>query len=154
MELKLIDPRLKTFEPETVLSAGYDLRCCEDDEVIILPGQTVKVHTGIAVHMGATHLPYSPSELLTYCALIMPRSSLGCRGIKPKNVPGLIDADYQGEIMLCMTNESEEFVTIQPMDRIAQLVFMLALQPRFMKVTHFSTDTDRGVNGFGSTGVN
>ena len=152
MELMVLDPRLNTFEPSTDLSAGYDLRCCEDEDVIILPGQTVKVHTGIAVHMGKAH--YAHDDGLKYCAVIMPRSSLGCRGVKPKNVPGLIDADYQGEIMLCMTNESEEFVTIQPMDRIAQLVFMLALQPRFMKVTHFSTDTDRGVNGFGSTGVN
>lgn len=153
MEIMFLDSRLKTFEPETELSAGYDLRCCENEEVIILPGQTVKVHTGIAVHMGESydHLPSNRSE---YCAVIMPRSSLGCRGIKPKNAPGLIDADYQGEIMLCMTNESEEFVTIQPMDRIAQLVFMIALRPRFMSVTNFSTDTNRGINGLGSTGVN
>jgi dUTP pyrophosphatase len=160
MELKLLDSRLNEFQPATDLAAGYDLRCCENEEVVILPGQTVKVKTGIAVHMGADANSFMFGnqmipELypdLVYCAVIMPRSGLGCKGIRPRNVPGLIDADYQGEVMLCMHNESDDFVTIQPMDRIAQLVFMLALHPQFMKVTQFSTDTSRGANGFGSTG--
>ena len=82
----------------------------------------------------------------------MPRSGLGCKGLRPRNVPGLIDADYQGEIILCMYNEADDFITIQPMDRIAQLVFMLSIQPKFMVVTNFSNETDRGVGGFGSTG--
>ena len=155
MELKILNKNLPPFEPATELSAGYDLRCCEDEEVVILPGQTVKVKTGVSVHMGG---PTENNEMeaghhIHYCAVIMPRSSLGCKGIRPRNVPGLIDADYQGEIILCMHNEAEDFVTIQPMDRIAQLVFMLALHPSFMNVTHFSSDTVRGANGFGSTGT-
>lgn len=155
MELKLLDPRLKDFAPATELSAGYDLRCCEEEEVVILPGQTVVVSTGVAIHMGRTINPkYIDEHPVVLTAVIMPRSSLGCKGIKPRNTPGLIDADYQGEIKVCLINESEEFVAIKPMDRIAQLVFMLALHPKFMKVTHFSNETTRGEGGFGSTGVN
>lgn len=155
MELKLLDKRLKDFKPATELSAGYDLRCCEDEEVVILPGQTIKIKTGVSIHMGG---PTENNEMdsghkIHFCAVIMPRSSLGCKGLKPRNVPGLIDADYQGEVVLCMYNDSEDFVTIQPMDRIAQLVFMLALHPNFMTVTNFSNETVRGENGFGSTGV-
>ena len=155
MEIKLLDPRLKDFQPETELSAGYDLRCCEDEEVVILPGQTVKIKTGIAVHMGEL-MDHTTVEghTLVPSAVIMPRSSLGCKGIKPRNTPGLIDADYQGEIIVCMINESEEFIVIKPLDRIAQLVFTLAIHPNFMFVTHFSTETLRGDGGFGSTGVN
>jgi dUTP pyrophosphatase len=162
MEIKLLDKRLGQIAPATELSAGYDLRCCEDEEVVILPGQTVKIKTGIAVHMGHdanrfifgnTMVPEVYPDLV-YSAVIMPRSGLGCRGIRPRNVPGLIDADYQGEILLCMHNDSDDFVTIQPMDRIAQLVFMLALHPKFTVVEEFSNDSIRGSNGFGSTGVN
>lgn len=151
MEIKFLDPRLKEFAPSTNLSAGYDLRCCENEEVVILPGQTVRVKTGISVYMGPTGGGFMDDT--NHYAVIMPRSGLGCKGLRPRNVPGLIDADYQGEIILCMYNEGEDFVTIQPMDRIAQLVFMLSIQPNFMKVTHFSTETDRGTNGFGSTGA-
>lgn len=155
MELKILNPKLPEFKPETELSAGYDLRCCEDEEVVILPGQTVKVKTGVAVHMGGIteDNTMEMGHRFHFCAVIMPRSSLGCKGLRPRNVPGLIDADYQGEIILCMHNESDDFVTIRPMDRIAQLVFMLALHPQFMTVTNFSSDTVRGINGFGSTGV-
>lgn len=155
MELKLLDTRLKSFEPATELSAGYDLRCCEEDEVVILPGQTVRIKTGISVHMGSPVDENISTEghAVNFCAVIMPRSGLGCKGIRPRNTPGLIDADYQGEVILCMINDSEDFVTIQPMDRIAQLVFMFSIHPKFMHVTHFSDDSDRGVNGFGSTGV-
>lgn len=148
MEIRFLDSRLKDFAPSTELSAGYDLRCCEDEEVVILPGQTVKVKTGISVYMGTNAQPN-----LNFCGVIMPRSGLGCKGLRPRNVPGLIDADYQGEIILCMYNEGEDFVTVQPMDRIAQLVFMFSLQPNFMHVTHFSSETERGHNGFGSTGA-
>lgn len=154
MELKILNPKLPEFKPATELSAGYDLRCCEDEEVIIIPGQTVNIRTGVSVHMGAA--PYALTDThrnLVFCAVIMPRSSLGCKGLRPRNVPGLVDADYQGEIILCMYNEGEEFVVIKPMDRIAQLVFMLAIHPNFMKVTNFSNETSRGENGFGSTGV-
>lgn len=156
MEIKFLDYRLKEFEPSTELASGYDLRCCEDEDVIILPGQTVKVKTGISVFMSSPVEEHrmGSGHTINFCAVIMPRSSLGCKGLRPRNVPGLIDADYQGEIILCMYNEGEEFVVIKPMDRIAQLVFMLSLHPSFMQVTHFSTETDRGHDGFGSTGTN
>jgi dUTP pyrophosphatase len=155
MEIKLLDKRLGQFAPATELSAGYDLRCCEDEEVVILPGQTVKVHTGVSVHMGAIgeDNTMEAGHSFVFSAVIMPRSGLGCRGIRPRNVPGLIDADYQGEIILCMHNDSDDFVTIQPMDRIAQLVFTLAIHPNFKLVEDFSKDSVRGSNGFGSTGV-
>lgn len=153
MELKILNKNLSPFEPSTELSAGYDLRCCEDEEVVILPGQTVMVKTGVSVYMGcaAKDDQLVASHKIQYCAVIMPRSSLGCKGLRPRNVPGLIDADYQGEINLCMYNDSDNFVVIKPMARIAQLVFILALHPNFMKVTNFSSDTIRGENGFGST---
>jgi dUTP pyrophosphatase len=154
MEIKFLDDRLKDFEQATSLSAGYDLRCCEDSEVILLPGQTEKIKTGIAVSMGIVANSYLvDGSVLNYCAVVMPRSSLGCRGVKPRNVPGLIDADYQGEIMLCMHNESDVFVSIRPMERIAQLVFMLAVTPQFVIVDEFGSKTVRGDNGFGSTGT-
>ena len=154
MEIKLLDKRLGQIAPATELSAGYDLRCCENEEVIILPGQTVKIKTGIAVHMGVLEdEQFDQRFALHWSAIIMPRSGLGCRGIRPRNVPGLIDADYQGEIILCMHNESDDFVTIQPMDRIAQLVFMIAMHPKFTVVKEFTNDSARGSNGFGSTGV-
>lgn len=154
MELKFLDPRLGQFNPSTDLSAGYDLRCCEDNEVVILPGQTVKVKTGVSIYMSTPTEGHEmeAGHMINFCGVIMPRSGLGCKGLRPRNVPGLIDADYQGEIILCMYNETDDFITIQPMDRIAQLVFMLSIQPKFMVVTNFSNETDRGVGGFGSTG--
>jgi dUTP pyrophosphatase len=91
-------------------------------------------------------------EEIVPCAIIMPRSGLGCKGVKPRNTPGLIDADYQGEIIVCLYNEGNDSVHIQPMDRIAQLVFTLAIHPVMQQVQEFSNATERGANGFGSTG--
>lgn len=170
MEIIFTDPKVAEFgfAPATAMSAGYDLRAAINEPIYVIPGATCKINTGIRLHMGTdsandrmrlyattydshgeafySHMKVSP------CAVIMPRSGLGCKGIKPRNAPGLIDADYQGEIIVCLHNESNETITIQPYDRIAQLVFMYALHPQLNVVTEFSNETARGANGFGSTG--
>ena len=169
MEIKFLDKRLTEFKPATKLAAGYDLRACIDKDIYIPPGGQEKIPTGIAIDMSSIVKPagsYSSydymrlhsitslqTELLTIpCAVIMPRSGLGCKGVKPRNTPGLIDADYQGEIIVCLYNEGNDSVHIQPMDRIAQLVFTLAIHPVMQQVQEFSNETERGANGFGSTG--
>jgi dUTP pyrophosphatase len=158
MEIKILDSRLHElgFAPATPHSAGYDLRACLDEAIIIYAGGSVKIHTGIALHMNTGHMATLQDEELPVsmlpCAVIMPRSGLGCKGIKPRNAPGLIDADYQGEIIVCLYNGSESNVTIEPMERIAQLVFMLAAHPKMTPVSEFATETVRGAGGFGSTG--
>lgn len=146
MEIKFLDPELRVFAPATELSAGYDLRSMIN--VKVNPGETVKIPTGISVHMGkdSSISPTIP------CAVIMPRSGLGCMGVRPRNTPGLIDADYQGEIIVCLYNGSSEWLTVNRMDRIAQLVFMFAIHPEFKVVTEFTKDTARGAGGFGHTG--
>jgi len=150
MEIKFLDSRLTEFSPATDLSAGYDLRACINKAIFIAPGSQEKIKTGISLHMG--DMFYDDDIHVLPCAIIMPRSGLGCKGVKPRNTPGLIDADYQGEIIVCLYNEGSESVHIQPMDRIAQLVFTIALHPKFEVVTEFSNETERGENGFGSTG--
>jgi dUTP pyrophosphatase len=169
MEIKFLDKRLTEFKPATKLSAGYDLRACIDKDMWIVPGGQEKIPTGIAMDMSSivkpakSYLSYDHIRLhagaTTYeglptipCAIVMPRSGLGCKGVKPRNTPGLIDADYQGEIIVCLYNEGNESVHIQPMDRIAQLVFTLAIHPVMQQVEDFSNMTERGANGFGSTG--
>jgi len=132
------------FKPATNLAAGFDLRSTTD--YTVLSGETVKIPTGIAVHMGEEEHGIIP------CAVIMPRSGLGCKGIRPRNAPGLIDADYQGEVVVCLYNGSKEPFEVKRHDRIAQMVFMLAWHPIFTAVDEFSLKTARGVGGFGSTG--
>lgn len=149
MQIKFLDERLKLqFKPATELSAGYDLRACIDTDIWIVPGGQEKIQTGVALNMMA----HIEDDRVLPCAIIMPRSGLGCQGVKPQNAPGLIDADYQGEIIVCLYNESNDSVHIRPMDRIAQLIFTIALHPFLEVVTDFSNETVRGANGFGSTG--
>ena len=156
MEIKFLDKRLTEFKPATKLAAGYDLRACIEKDMWIVPGGQEKIPTGIAMDMSSLmngdHWPNDEQLALVPCAIIMPRSGLGCKGVKPRNTPGLIDADYQGEIIVCLYNEGNESVHIQPMDRIAQLVFTLAIHPVMQQVEEFSNTTERGANGFGSTG--
>lgn len=158
MEIKFLDSRLTEFKPATGLSAGYDLRACVEQDIILAPGQTEKIPTGVALHMDSGFFREviagngdDPARLLP-CAIIMPRSGLGCKGVRPRNSPGLIDADYQGEIVICLYNDGAEAVRIEPLDRIAQLIFTLAIHPVFIEVEEFSSDSERGVGGFGSTG--
>jgi len=154
MQIKFLDERLTEFKPATELSAGYDLRACIDKDISIPPGGQEKIKTGVSLNMMNVHTKdiNDGKREMVPCAIIMPRSGLGCKGVKPRNTPGLIDADYQGEIIVCLYNEGNESVHIRPMDRIAQLVFTIALHPFMEVVTDFSHETVRGANGFGSTG--
>ena len=144
LDIKIIDPRIKDHLPEysTPGSAGLDLRACVDIEMSIEPGQTVLVPTGFAINI----------EDSNYAAVILPRSGLGHKhGIVLGNLVGLIDSDYQGQIMVSVWNRGSETFQIGPMDRIAQLVVIPVVQVKFNLVDDFDEST-RGSGGFGSTG--
>jgi dUTP pyrophosphatase len=144
IDLKILDPRMKDFLPAyaTPGSAGLDLRACIEAPMTIEPGQTVLVPTGLAIHIG------DPG----YAAMILPRSGLGHKsGIVLGNLVGLIDSDYQGQLMVSTWNRGQATFTLQPMDRLAQLIVVPVLQVGFNVVEDFAT-SDRGVGGFGSTG--
>ena len=144
IDLKILDPRMQDFLPAyaTTGSAGLDLRACVDAPLTIEPGQTVLVPTGLAIHLG------DPG----YAAMILPRSGLGHKnGIVLGNLVGLIDSDYQGQLMVSTWNRSQSAFTLQPMDRLAQLVVVPVLQVGFNVVDDF-TSSKRGAGGFGSTG--
>ena len=144
LDIKIIDPRIKDHLPEysTPGSAGLDLRACVDTEMSIEPGQTVLVPTGFAINI----------EDSNYAAVILPRSGLGHKhGIVLGNLVGLIDSDYQGQIMVSVWNRGSETFQIGPMDRIAQLVVIPVVQVKFNLVDDFDEST-RGSGGFGCTG--
>ena len=144
IDLKILDARMRDHLPAygTAGSAGLDLRACIDAPLVIAPGQTVLVPTGLAIHIG------DPG----YCAMILPRSGLGHKnGIVLGNLVGLIDADYQGQLMVSTWNRSQESFTLQPLDRLAQMVVVPVVQVGFNIVEDF-TASDRGAGGFGSTG--
>ena len=144
IDLKILDPRMKDFLPAyaTTGSAGLDLRACVETPMTIEPGQTVLVPTGLAIHIG------DPG----YAAMILPRSGLGHKnGIVLGNLVGLIDSDYQGQLMVSTWNRGQSTFTLQPMDRLAQLIVVPVLQVGFNVVEDFAT-SDRGAGGFGSTG--
>jgi dUTP pyrophosphatase len=148
VELKLLDARLGTPEfplPDyaTSASAGMDLRAMLDAALDLAPGATALVPTGLAIHIG------DPG----YCAVILPRSGLGHRhGLVLGNLTGLIDADYQGPLMISLWNRNATAYTIAPGDRVAQLVFLPVARARFARVDEF-VDSARGSGGFGHTGV-
>ncbi|GAB3372016.1 dUTP diphosphatase [Massilia agri] len=144
IDLKILDPRMKELLPAygTPGSAGLDLRACIDAPLTIEPGQTVLVPTGLAIHIG------DPG----YAAMILPRSGLGHKnGIVLGNLVGLIDSDYQGQLMVSTWNRGHTTFTLQPMDRLAQLVIVPVLQVGFNVVEEFAS-SERGAGGFGSTG--
>ncbi len=144
IDLKILDPRMKDLLPAygTPGSAGLDLRACVDAPLVIEPGQTVLVPTGLAIHIG------DPG----YAAMILPRSGLGHKnGIVLGNLVGLIDSDYQGQLMVSTWNRSHTTFTLQPLDRLAQLVIVPVLQVGFNVVDEFAS-SERGAGGFGSTG--
>jgi dUTP pyrophosphatase len=144
IDLKILDPRMKDFLPAyaTGGSAGLDLRACIDAPLTLEPGQTVLVPTGLAIHIG------DPG----YAAMILPRSGLGHKnGIVLGNLVGLIDSDYQGQLMVSTWNRGQSAFTLQPMDRLAQLVVVPVVQVGFKVVEEFAS-SDRGAGGFGSTG--
>jgi len=144
IDVKILDPRLKENMPQyaTSGSAGLDLRACIDAALELKPGQTELVPSGLAIHLGDP----------TLAAIVLPRSGLGHKhGIVLGNLVGLIDSDYQGQVMVSMWNRGSGVFVLQPMERIAQLVIVPVLQVRFNPVSEFVEST-RGAGGFGSTG--
>ena len=144
IDLKILDSRLRETPPHyaTPGAAGLDLRACIAGPLHVEPGQTTLVPTGMAIHLADPGL----------AAMILPRSGLGHKhGIVLGNLVGLIDSDYQGELMVSVWNRSQTAFTINPLDRIAQLVIVPVLQVGFNIVDDFDA-SHRGDGGFGSTG--
>lgn len=144
IDLKILDPRMKDQLPAygTPGSAGLDLRACVDEAITIQPGETILIPTGLAIHIG------DPA----YAAMILPRSGMGHKnGIVLGNLVGLIDSDYQGELMISTWNRGQNSFTLNPMERLAQLIIVPVLQVGFNIVDEFG-DSERGEGGFGSTG--
>ncbi|MEB0139109.1 MULTISPECIES: dUTP diphosphatase [unclassified Undibacterium] len=144
IDIKLLDPRLHDLLPAyaTPGSAGLDLRACIDSDISIAAGETVLIPTGLAIHLA------DPG----YAAMILPRSGLGHKhGIVLGNLVGLIDSDYQGQLMVSTWNRGSSAFVLKPMERLAQLVIVPVLQVGFHIVEEFG-DSIRGSGGFGSTG--
>ena len=144
VDIKVLDARMAEQLPTyaTPGSAGLDLRACLDAAVTLEPGQTALIPTGLAIHIADPGL----------AALILPRSGLGHKhGIVLGNLVGLIDSDYQGQLMVSCWNRSDAIFMIQPMERIAQLVLVPVVQASFRRVEEFDA-SQRGEGGFGSTG--
>lgn len=146
IDLKILDPRIGTEFPlpahATVGSAGMDLRACIDQPMVIQPGETQLIPTGIAIHIADPSL----------AATILPRSGLGHKhGIVLGNLVGLIDSDYQGPLMVSCWNRSENAFTLEAGERLAQLVFLPVVQATFNVVDSFES-SDRGEGGFGHSG--
>ena len=144
IDVRIFDERLRGQLPQyaTPGSAGLDLRACIDAPLTVLPGQTELVPSGIAIHLGDPGL----------AAVVLPRSGLGHRhGIVLGNLVGLIDSDYQGQIFVSVWNRGKAAFTIQPLERIAQLVVVPVVQVSFNVVSEFG-ESNRGAGGFGSTG--
>jgi dUTP pyrophosphatase len=144
LDVKILDERIRAMLPHygTPGAAGLDLRACLEAPLTLQPGDSQLVASGIAIHIG------DPG----YAAIVLPRSGLGAKnGIVLGNLVGLIDSDYQGQVFISMWNRSKAAFTIQPMDRIAQLVVIPVQQVEFNVVDDFETSS-RGAGGFGSTG--
>ena len=144
IDVKVLDERMAAELPAyaTPGSAGLDLRACLDAPLVLEPGQTQLIPTGLAIHIGDAGL----------AAMILPRSGLGHKhGIVLGNLVGLIDSDYQGPLMVSCWNRGREPFTVQPLDRVAQLVIVPVAQARFRVVESFEASA-RADGGFGSTG--
>jgi dUTP pyrophosphatase len=144
IDIKVLDERMAAQLPAyaTPGSAGLDLRACLDEAIELAPGQTALIPTGLAIHIEDAGL----------AALILPRSGLGHKhGIVLGNLVGLIDSDYQGQLMVSCWNRGQGSFTIQPMERIAQMVIVPVVQANFRRVESFE-QSDRGEGGFGSSG--
>jgi dUTP pyrophosphatase len=145
IDLKIMDPRMVEHLPAyaTPGSAGLDLRACLDAPLTLAPNAWQLVPTGLAVHLA------DPA----YAAMLLPRSGLGHKhGIVLGNLVGLIDSDYQGQLMVSCWNRSPTAFTIEPMERIAQMVIVPVVQAQFRVVDDFVSASERGAGGYGSTG--
>jgi dUTP pyrophosphatase len=146
IDLKVLDLRMASLLPAyaTPGSAGLDLRACLDEAITLQPNAWQLIPTGISIHLD------NPN----FAAMILPRSGLGHKhGIVLGNLVGLIDSDYQGQLMVSAWNRSPTPFTIEPMERIAQLVIVPVVQAQFNIVTDFGSESERGVAGYGSTGT-
>lgn len=144
LDVRILDARLRGNLPHyaTAGSAGLDLRACIDEPLLLRPGEAQLVPSGIAIHLGDAG----------HAALILPRSGLGHRhGIVLGNLVGLIDSDYQGQVLVSCWNRGAEPFTVQPLERIAQMVIVPVQQVQLNVVEAFDA-SDRGAGGFGSTG--
>lgn len=144
LDYKILDERLRALQPAyaTPGAAGLDLRACVDASVVLRPGDTLLVPSGIAIHLEDPGL----------AALVLPRSGLGHKhGIVLGNLVGLIDSDYQGQIFVSMWNRGQHEFVLEPLERIAQLVVVPVVQVRLNEVSDFAA-SQRGSGGFGSTG--
>ena len=144
VDVRILDPRIADRLPAyaTAGSAGLDLRACIEAPIVLAPGAAELVPTGLAIHIG------DPG----HAAMILPRSGLGHKhGIVLGNLVGLIDSDYQGPLMVSCWNRGQAAFTIEPFERIAQLVVVPVVQAQFRVVESFET-SERGSGGFGSTG--
>jgi len=144
IDLKVLDPRMAEHLPAyaTPGSAGLDLRACLDAPLVLEPGQTQLIPTGLSIHIADPGL----------AAMLLPRSGLGHKnGIVLGNLVGLIDSDYQGPLMVSCWNRGHAAFTVQPMERIAQMIVVPVVQAAFRRVDHFE-GSERGAGGFGSTG--
>ena len=145
VDIRILDPRMTDALPAyaTPGSAGLDLRACLDEALVLAPGQAQLIPTGLAMHLGDPGL----------AGMILPRSGLGHKqGIVLGNLVGLIDSDYQGPLMVSCWNRGSQPFTIQPMERIAQMVIVPVVQAKFRVVEGFDDASQRGEGGFGSTG--
>src|SRR5437763_7609576 len=145
IEVKILDERVRQHHPgyATAGSAGMDLRACTVEPQTIAPGDTILIPTGMAIHIGDPRL----------AAILLPRSGLGHKhGIVLGNLVGLIDSDYQGPLMVSCWNRGRDPYTVNPMDRLAQLVFVPVVQAVFEVVEDFAASV-RGQGGFGSSGA-
>jgi dUTP pyrophosphatase len=144
LEVKILDERIRPMLPHyaSAGAAGLDLRACVDKELVLGPGESQLVSSGIAIHVADPGL----------AAVILPRSGLGAKnGIVLGNLVGLIDSDYQGPLMISVWNRGKSAFTIQPLDRIAQMIVVPVVQVQFEIVEEFAA-SGRGAGGFGSTG--
>ena len=146
LQAKILDPRIGEQFPlpayATTGSAGLDLRAMLKEDTVLEPGQTLLIPTGLSIYIGDPGL----------AAMILPRSGLGHKhGIVLGNLVGLIDSDYQGQLMVSAWNRSDTAFTLQPMERLAQLVIVPVVQAQFQVVTEFAA-SQRGEGGYGSTG--
>ncbi|MDO9092899.1 MAG: dUTP diphosphatase [Rubrivivax sp.] len=144
IDLKVLDARMAQHLPAyaTPGSAGLDLRACLDNPLVLQAGQTALIPTGLSMHIADPGL----------AAMLLPRSGLGHKhGIVLGNLVGLIDSDYQGPLMVSCWNRGSSAFTVEPMERIAQLVIVPVVQASFRVVQAFG-ESDRGAGGFGSTG--
>jgi dUTP pyrophosphatase len=145
IDVRVLDERVAGHLPTyaTAGSAGLDLRACIDAPIVLEPGQAALIPTGLAIHIGDPGL----------AAMLLPRSGLGHKhGIVLGNLVGLIDSDYQGPLMVSCWNRGAAVYTVQPLERIAQMVIVPVVQAQFRRVDTFD-ESARGAGGFGSTGA-